>query len=287
MSTSPAGWQQLTLDCSAEVAEQIAGLLDLAQPASVSFPDAAPGRQLLQALFPLDKPLDGLVAMLAAVGDCRWQRETIAAQDWLAMSRASWSPQDFGHGVWLGPGWCEPPAAAKLYLRIDPGQAFGTGRHPTTRLCLKWLIDHADALPTRVIDYGCGSGVLAIACARLGADRVIATDIDPLSLTATVDNALDNGVPDRIVVVSPAELTHQPAEWLLANILLRPLLALAPRLAALVLPGGRIVLSGILHNQVERCRAQYAPWFEFEPPQIEEGWALLTGHRLPTAGGSH
>lgn len=280
MSAIPdVAWQQLTLDCGLDDAEQVAALLDLAEPASVSFPEPPPGRQVLQALFPGDQSLDHLTNMLATVGDCHWQLEAVADQDWLALSRASWSPQDLGHGVWIGPGWCEPPADAYLYLRIDPGQAFGTGQHPTTRLCLGWLIDHADELPANVIDYGCGTGVLAIAAARLGAGRIVATDIDPLSLTATGDNAMDNGVPDQVVVVSPAELTRQRAELVLANILLRPLLALAPRLAALVEPGGRIVLSGIMHDQVERCREAYTGWFDFEAPRIEGDWALLVGRR--------
>ncbi|MCS3903988.1 ribosomal protein L11 methyltransferase [Methylohalomonas lacus] len=280
MSATPdVAWQQLTLDCGLDAAEQVAALLDLAEPASVSFPEPPPGRQLLQALFPAGQTLDHLTTLLASVGDCHWQLEQVADEDWLAVSRASWSPQDLGHGVWIGPGWCEPPTEVRLYLRIDPGQAFGTGQHPTTRLCLGWLIDHADELPTSVIDYGCGTGVLAIAAARLGAGRIVATDIDPLSLTATGDNAMENGVPDQVILVSPAELTRQRAELVLANILLRPLLALAPRLADLVEPGGRIVLSGIMHDQVERCRDAYAGWFEFETPRLEGDWALLVGRR--------
>lgn len=282
-ASDDVAWQQLTLDCAVDVAEQVAGLLELAEPASVTFPQAPEGRQILQALFPADRPLADLITMLTAVGDCQCRCERVADEDWLAVSRASWSPQDLGSGIWIGPGWCEPPADARLYLRIDPGQAFGTGQHATTRLCLGWLIDHADGIPAEVIDYGCGTGVLAIAAARLGARRVIATDIDPLSLTATVDNAMDNGVPDQIVVVPPAELTGQPAGLLLANILLRPLLALAPRLASLVAPGGHIVLSGIMQNQVERCREQYARWFDFEAPRLEGEWALLAGQRRADA----
>lgn len=276
--TPEAAWQQLTLDCSADIAEQVSSLLDLAEPAALSFPDAPSGRQVVRALFPAGQPLQGLIDMLCRVGDCRWQLDDVPDEDWLAVSRSSWSPQDLGAGVWVGPGWCEPPAEARLYLNIDPGQAFGTGQHPTTRLCLQWLIEQRE-LPAYVIDYGCGSGVLAVAAAKLGAHRIVATDIDPLSLTATADNAMDNGVPDQVVVIPPSELTTQPAELLLANILLRPLLALAPRLASLVVPGGRIVLSGIMHDQVDRCREQYASWFTFEAPRLEGEWALLTGVR--------
>ena len=278
-----SGWQQLTLDCTDDIADQISSLLDLAEPAAVSFPESGTGRRMLQALFPAGQSLDGLIAMLSRTGDCRWQLEPVPEQDWLAVSRARWKPQPLGHGVWIGPGWCDVPAEARLYLRIDPGQAFGTGQHPTTRLCLGWLLDHADTLPAEVIDYGCGSGVLAIAAARLGARRVVATDIDPLSLTATADNAVDNGVPDRVVVIAPSELTSQPAELLLANILLRPLLALAPHLAALVTAGGHIVLSGIMQDQVERCREQYEKWFDFETPRHDGEWVLLAGRRRQDA----
>ena len=274
-----SAWQQLTLDCTDDIADQISSLLDLAEPAAVSFPEAGTGRRMLQALFPAEQSLNGLIDLFCRVGDCRWQLETVPEQDWLAISRARWKPQPLGHGVWIGPGWCEVPAEAQLYLRIDPGQAFGTGQHPSTRLCLSWLLEHADSMPAEVIDYGCGSGVLAIAAARLGARRVVATDIDPLSLTATADNAMDNGVPDQVVVVGPADLTQQPAGLLLANILLRPLLALAPHLAALVVPGGHIVLSGIMQDQVDRCREQYEKWFDFESPRHDGEWALLAGRR--------
>lgn len=280
MSTeNGAAWQQLTLDCSADVAAQVSSLLDLAEPAAVSFPEASSGRQTVQALFPAAQPLNGLIDMLCRVGDCRWQLDSVPDQDWLAVSQASWSPQELGSGVWVGPGWCERPADARLYLNIDPGQAFGTGQHPTTRLCLQWLVEQAGSLPANVIDYGCGSGVLAIAAAKLGARRVIATDIDPLSLTATADNAMDNGVPDQVVVISPSELTDQPVELLLANILLRPLIALAPRLSALVADGGHIVLSGIMQEQVEHCREQYERWFDFETPRFDGEWAMLAGVR--------
>lgn len=276
-----SAWQQLTLDCSDDIADQVSGLLDLVEPAAVSFPEATSGRCVLQALFPAARPLDGLIQMLERVGDCRWQLEAVPEQDWQAVSRARWTAQPLGHGVWVGPGWCERPADAWLYLSIDPGQAFGTGQHPTTRLCLRWLIDHADSLPTDVIDYGCGSGVLAIATAKLGARRVMATDIDALSLNATADNAMDNGVPDQVVVVPPSELTRASVGLLMANILLRPLLALAPRLAGLVAPEGHIVLAGIMQEQVEQCRAKYAPWFTFEAPRYDGEWALLAGRRRP------
>lgn len=277
-------WQQLTADCAIEFADELADLLDLATPASVSFPAVSDGRCHIQALFPGEQSLDHLIQVLAAVGDCRLQVDTVEEKNWLVVSQEAWSPQDLGNGVWVGPGWCDPPTSVQVYLRIDPGQAFGTGRHPSTRLCLRWLVEHATELPPTVIDYGCGSGVLAIAAARLGASQVIATDIDPLALAATADNAYDNGVPDRIVVVPPAELIRKPAELVFANILLRPLLVLAPRFRELVVPDGRIVLSGILFEQVEHIREKYQEAFDFASPVVEDGWALLVGRRRAVGG---
>lgn len=273
------GWQQLTLICTTEVAGRLTDLLELAQPVSLSFPAATGDERRLQALFSAESELDGLKSLLLEAGARDLDVEWLPEQDWLAVSRDAWQPMPMGKDVWVGPGWCEPSADARLYLRIEPGQAFGTGRHATTRLCLQWLVEHASGGHGTVIDYGCGSGVLAIAAARLGAGQVIATDIDPLCLTATADNATANAVADRIRIVTPAELTEAPADVLLANILLRPLLALAPRLAGLVAGGGYIVLSGIMRDQIADCRTAYEPWFDFNTPRFDGDWVLLCGRR--------
>jgi ribosomal protein L11 methyltransferase len=273
------GWQQLTLTCPEETAGRLSNLLELAEPVSFSFPVSAGNERCLQALFEADRDLEGLKSLLLEAGARALKVEWLPDQDWLAASREAWQPMPMGNGIWVGPGWCEPPADARLYLRIEPGQAFGTGRHATTRLCLQWLIEHADEGYTSLIDFGCGSGVLAIAAARLGVTGIIATDIDPLCLAATADNAAANDVADRIRIVAPAELAGPPAGLLLANILLRPLLVLAPRLAGLVADGGCIVLSGIMRDQMTGCRTAYEPWFDFDPPRFDGEWALLCGRR--------
>jgi ribosomal protein L11 methyltransferase len=158
---------------------------------------------------------------------------------------------------------------------LDPGLAFGTGTHPTTALCLEWL-DSAALHALDVIDYGCGSGILAIAAAKLGAGSVTTVDLDPHALLATRDNAERNGVSDRIVTRTPDEALD-PADLLLANILSEPLIALAPRFARLVRPGGRIVLAGILISQAETVTGAYRPWFDIAPFATRDSWVCLHG----------
>ncbi|MEX0951231.1 MAG: 50S ribosomal protein L11 methyltransferase [Gammaproteobacteria bacterium] len=281
MNDDTGGWQQLTVQCEPALALRVAELLELAEPTVMDVPAADSGRTDLRALFPAGQILTGLISVLHGLGECECALTGIPEQDWLAVSRDAWSPVALGDNVWMGPGWCAPPEAARLYLKIDPGQAFGTGQHPTTRLCLRWLIKNAaDGLPATAIDYGCGSGALAISAAQLGVKKVLATDIDPLALAATTDNAAANAVASRVECIEPLVAARMPpAPLLLANILLRPLQALAPQLARLVTTDGRIVLSGILRSQVEACRDSYAAWFKFAPAEFEDDWALLVGQR--------
>ena len=192
----------------------------------------------------------------------------------------------FGTRLWICPGGQLPDSPAPtanrpILIELDPGLAFGTGTHPTTALCLEWL-DAADVAGQRVIDYGCGSGILAIAAAKLGATEVSAVDIDPQALLATRDNAERNGVAQLITaeLVESAKLT--PADLLLANILAGPLESLAPTFAGLVRTGGRLVLSGILRNQAEAVATRYAPWFDIAPAVFRDDWARLDGVRRPT-----
>jgi ribosomal protein L11 methyltransferase len=180
----------------------------------------------------------------------------------------------------------QPPTAIRqplppVLIELDPGLAFGTGTHPTTALCLEWL-DSADVAGRRVIDYGCGSGILAIAAAKLGAASVTAVDIDPQALLATHDNALRNGVAQLITAHLADESSLATADILLANILAGPLESLAPAFAARVTAGGCLVLSGILQNQAEAVASRYAPWFDIAPVVVRDGWARLDGVRRPT-----
>jgi ribosomal protein L11 methyltransferase len=190
----------------------------------------------------------------------------------------------FGKRLWICPGGQFPedrPPSAVL-IELDPGLAFGTGTHPTTALCLEWL-DGASLAGQRVIDYGCGSGILAIAAAKLGAAEVLAVDIDPQALIATRDNAERNGVATRITVRLAGDDAPKPVDILLANILAGPLESLAAEFARRVHAGGKLVLSGILQNQAAAVASRYAPWFDIAPATVRDEWARLDGVRLADA----
>lgn len=240
---------------------------------------AAADRDVIAALLKaeLAQPLPAL--SFESIADRAWERE------WLK----DFHPMRFGRRLWICPAG-QRPAAAELpsetpdaglepcFIDLDPGLAFGTGTHPTTALCLEWL-DGAALAGKAVIDYGCGSGVLAIAALKLGAAHALAVDIDPQAVIATADNAQRNGVADRLRVCTVAEMTAAPADVLLANILAEPLVTLAPSLAALVKPGGHLVLSGLLTHQAPQVATPYQPWFDIDPVAIREDWARLSGKR--------
>ena len=204
----------------------------------------------------------------------------VAEQDWVRMTQAQFGPIRIGERFWIVPSWCAPPDPAALNLALDPGLAFGTGSHPTTRLCLEWLAAHVTPRVS-VLDYGCGSGILAIAAARLGAGAVTGTDIDPQALVASAQNARANGA--NIVFVAPDALPGERFDILVANILTNPLRVLAPALAARVRDGGRIALAGLLDSQAALVANAYARWFTIAPWRTAEGWTLLAGVRGPDA----
>ena len=207
------------------------------------------------------------------------ETQPVADQDWVRATQAQFGPIRVTDALWIVPSWCDPVDPAALNLVLDPGLAFGTGSHPTTRLCLAWLAAELRRGES-VLDYGCGSGILAIAAARLGASRVVGTDVDPQAMIASRENARRNGVeatfvtPDALATRAPA-----PFDVVVANILANPLILLAPALAARTRTGGRIVLSGILAPQAEEVAAAYAPWFKIALWRHEEGWVALAGVR--------
>lgn len=221
--------------------------------------------------------------------------ETLADRAWEREWLKDFKPMRFGQRLWICPGGQQPDeeqlrgSPPPVLIELDPGLAFGTGTHPTTALCLEWL-DAAQLAGKRVIDYGCGSGILAIAAARLGAAEVLAVDIDPQALLATRDNAERNGVARLIearliddgVDERASDSRAAPADILLANILAGPLESLAPAFAARVRGGGRLVLSGILRDQAEAVATRYAPWFDIGPVVVRDDWARLDGVRRPT-----
>ncbi|MNC84664.1 Ribosomal protein L11 methyltransferase [compost metagenome] len=191
-------------------------------------------------------------------------------------SRDQFAPIRISQRLWIVPSWHAPPDPGAINLLLDPGLAFGTGSHPTTRLCLNWLERMVRGGET-VLDYGCGSGILAIAAMKLGAARADGVDIDQQALLAARANALHNRV--QATFHGAADAVQHPAQIVVANILAHPLIVLAPLIARLTARGGVLALAGLLAGQEEEVRAAYAPWFDFEVPGQDEGWMLLSGTR--------
>ena len=235
----------------------------------------------LTALFPAASSLAAALAGLAASGKVLPPHETfaVAEQDWVRATQAQFTPLRITDALWVVPSWCDPIDPVAINLALDPGLAFGTGSHPTTRLCLRWLARELRIGET-VLDYGCGSGILAIAACRLGAARVVGTDIDPQALVASRANALRNGVaPAFLPVDRLAAVERAPFDVVIANILANPLVLLAPALARRVRAGGRIVLSGILDAQAEAVMPVYRRWFNIGVCESDDGWIALAGTR--------
>jgi ribosomal protein L11 methyltransferase len=196
--------------------------------------------------------------------------------DWVRATQAQFDPIEISERLWIVPTWCEPPNKNAINLRVDPGLAFGTGTHPTTRLCLEWLTRQS-LTDARVLDYGCGSGILAMAAKALGAPTVIGVDIDPQAIdTARRNSQMNNVDVDYAVSASPLEGEF---DIVVANILAGPLTVLAPAIATHVKSGGKLALAGILAPQVERIREAYAPWFALKVEKERDGWALMTGQK--------
>jgi len=203
----------------------------------------------------------------------------VAEQDWVRLTQSQFEPVAITDRFWIVPSWHQVPAAAARAIRLDPGLAFGTGTHPTTRMCLRWIARHADALAPswqRTLDYGCGSGVLAIAAALHGAGGIDAVDIDAAAVDAARANAAANGV---IVHTASPDLAHGAYDLVLANILATPLRLLAPVLCAHVAPAGHLVLSGILQRQADELMQAYAPWLGLSVADQDDGWILMHAQR--------
>lgn len=233
------------------------------------FPDEAPAREAADLLA-----LQDFFAGCETVGV-----RPVADQDWVRLTQSQFAPVEITSTFWIVPSWHEPPAAAQQIIRLDPGLAFGTGTHPTTRMCLRWIANQSAALSDRwdrVLDYGCGSGILAIAASKFGAGSVDAVDIDPAAVESSARNAEANGVQLHCGLPEAATDTYP---LVLANILSAPLKLLAPLLCGHVAPGGHLVLAGILERQIEELRTAYAPWVELQVSDAQEGWVLLTARK--------
>lgn len=247
-------------------------------------PDGARARTWLHArvcaLFPIDADVPGVLTQ--ALADARvaplaaYEVTRVEDEDWVRRTQAQFTPQHVAPKLWIVPSWHEPPDPKALNIILDPGLAFGTGTHPTTRLCLRWL-DATICGEDAIIDFGCGSGILAIAALKLGAAHAVGIDIDPQAVLAAQRNAEQNQV--RATFVSAAEQLVGPVSIVVANILAKPLIVLAPLLADLTARGGRLALSGILAEQAAEVQAIYAAWYDFQPVEAEAGWVLLSGVR--------
>ena len=293
----PRSWLQLEFPLGELDAERVQDALESLGALAVTLADAAddpiyeppPGatplwqRSRVTALF--DAAADRAVVLRALKGAFGGSMpphrfEEIADRDWEREWLKDFKPMRFGTRLWVVPTAYAAPEPDAVNLILDPGLAFGTGTHPTTALCLEWLDGHAETLAGKsVLDFGCGSGILAIAAARLGARQVEALDLDPQALIATAENAARNGVASRIRVVLPEAGAAGPFDLLVANILSGPLVELAPTLMARIGPGAPFALSGILAAQAAEVAGAYAPHATMAPPVVRGDWVRLDGLR--------
>lgn len=296
--TKETVWPQIVFQTSPAQAEELEAALFACGALSVMYQDEhdqpilepGPGEVRLWdairlvGLFAVDTALDSVVAELQNQLGASMPEHTrldLPDQAWERVWMEDFKPIQFGPSLWVCPTHCDPVDSDATNLRLDPGLAFGTGSHATTAQCLDWLGTH-DIAGQHVLDYGCGSGILTVAAALLGAKSVVAVDIDPQAITATTDNAVLNGVLSSIEVGLPSLAEGRSADTVLANILFQPLMELAPLLAANTKPGGNLVLSGILQEQVAEVSLRYTQYFRFQEPRQRDDWALLHAIRLPT-----
>ncbi|WP_435627524.1 50S ribosomal protein L11 methyltransferase [Candidatus Ferrigenium straubiae] len=294
-------WLTLTVDTDAQHAEALSeALLELGAlsvdllDADAGTPDeqaifgepgeAPPGvwqHNRVSALFDDDRDVPAILREATnkiGLKDLPEHRiETLADNDWVRLTQSQFEPIRISARLWIVPTWHEPSDPAAVNIVLDPGLAFGTGSHPTTRLCLRWLDDNLKGGES-VLDYGCGSGILAIAALKLGAARAVGVDVDSQAVIASRDNAAANRV-ENVKFYLPGEAPQGSYDLVVANILTNPLRMLAPLLANAARQGGQIVLSGILEEQAQDVMNIYRQWFDLNAPIFEEGWACLSGRK--------
>lgn len=291
-------WLAISIEVDADAAERVGDALLDAGALSIDVADAAAGtpqeqpqfgeprgvpvsgwqRSRVRALFaPETEPAAPVSVALSAArlpASTPYCTERVEDQDWVRLTQSQFGPMQISERMWIVPSWHALPCPGAVNILLDPGLAFGTGTHPTTRLALRWLEAQVRG-GEAVIDYGCGSGILAIAAMKLGAARACGVDIDDQALLAARRNAMQNRIEARFM--SAAQDVREPAGLVVANILANPLILLAPLLAGLTAQGGRLALSGILTWQAEEVRDAYSPWFDMEGGDQEDGWILLSG----------
>lgn len=238
---------------------------------------------LVTGLFPAEHDMQAVVSNLKQSRFFRdglqYKTDQLEDKDWEREWMDNFHPIQFGERLWVCPSWREIPDPEAVNLLLDPGMAFGTGTHPTTALCLAWL-DSQDLTGKTVVDFGCGSGILAIAALLLGAERAIGIDIDQQALIASRENAERNGVADRLEVYLPANQPRLEADIVVANVLAGPLQELADVIAAYVGTDGELVMSGILERQIDAVQQAYQPAFEFSPAKVQDDWVMLHAKRI-------
>lgn len=288
-------WQELKFRVSSENALLVEEKLFSSGAAAVTFLDAKNQPIFVEetdqtplweeicivSLFPKDVNLnpvvDNLVHNPPTIDLDDIETHLVNDQDWENKWMNDQKPQQFGNRLWIYPSWISPSEPSETNMILDPGLAFGTGSHPTTSLCLNWL-DNNLVPSQHIIDYGCGSGILAIAAALLGASKVYAVDNDSQAITATLNNMGKNRISNQLIqTYSPEALPQVKVDLLIANILANPLIQLSEIFSALIKPNGKIVLSGILEEQVEKVSYHYKSYFELDEPQLKGGWALIAG----------
>jgi ribosomal protein L11 methyltransferase len=293
-------WRSLELTVAAGCAEALSDALIEGGAASVAIEDAAAGTETeeplygepgmavasawpmsrIAALLPEDADVENLLAECADIAGLDvvplYRVSEVPEQDWVRLTQSQFAPIAVGARLWIVPSWHPVPDPGAISIRLDPGLAFGTGSHPTTRLCLAWLEANLAGGET-VLDYGCGSGILAIAALKLGAQRAIGVDIDPQAIIAAIENAARNEVPG--VFVDAGTELDVSADIVVSNILANPLKLIAPILAGHCRPGGRLLLSGILETQVDDVIAAYRDHCRLAVDGREDGWVALVGER--------
>jgi len=260
-------------------AETLAEQAIFGEPSSSDIQYPPPGiwqQNIVTAMFDENADVNQLISALSqetAISQFQYSTDTIADQDWVRATQAQFEPIKITDNMWIVPTWHAAPNAKAINIVLDPGLAFGTGSHPTTHLCLEWLTQQNSL--NSVLDYGCGSGILAIAAKKLGATHVVGVDIDDQAIIASGYNAVQN--QEEIEFFDANAFTHQTFDLVVANILSSALMVLAPALAKYCKTGGKLALSGILTNQAVSLTERYNEWFDMDAPKQKDAWVLLTG----------
>ncbi|CAB0151783.1 Ribosomal protein L11 methyltransferase [Pseudidiomarina piscicola] len=285
-------WMQLTVSAPEQHAPLVGDMLQGNGALAVTYRDAQDNpifepplgevlywqETLVTGLFPAETDLAPILHNLKQSryfdDDLKFKTDQLEDKDWEREWMDNFHPIQFGQRLWVCPTWRDIPDPAAVNIMLDPGMAFGTGTHPTTAQCLAWL-DGQDLQGKTIVDFGCGSGILAIAALLLGAERAIGIDIDQQALIASRENAERNGVADKLEVYLPSNQPSLAADIVLANVLAGPLQELADVIQAYVGENGHLVMSGILPRQIEQVQAAYTPTFEFSEPQQQDDWVML------------